>query len=408
MTEIFKAGEHVKIIKSDLLYAALGNQTGLVGTITSVPNHGAGVYVTFPHTGVETFYYLNNEFERAPGTTPTPEPLKVGDWVKVENYSTRWDGTVGHVTKAGLNYTEIKNEQHKVYALSFPTKVLVRTEEPKQPVFKAGDRVELTENYGTHHTRDVGTVNNVDESAYGGTILNVSMDNGKTCGAFATRFKHSNRAKPIPAAKFKVGDWVQVTDYSSAIWDGAKGQITMVGDYDTRDGGYSYIIECAGGKPYHSGGFDEKYLKTTTAPVVHKFKVGDLVTFNEKDNMYWQGGKARVTAVKDFGTSPYTLEIIEGPPKNSIYTDAGMTLTARDSLLEAYVEPHWTESKPVGATAQVTFNSGSPNRILTKLSADEWLHVYQHINGKGESTAKRTNKDTEYLLRNTHNLNWLS
>lgn len=448
MTENFKVGEHVKIVLSDEGYnSELGDQKGLVGTVAEVSN-SSGVYVTFPHTGDAKFYYVPVEFVRAPGTTPTPEPLKVGDWVEVEGYNSTWNGTVGRIdsfSSSGVN-ANIKKKPEDLYPLTFPKTNLVVTEEPK-PVFKVGDRVEFTEQYSSFDTGDAGTVTGLDDEEDGDIALfNITLDDGRKTSAFAKRFKHTTK-QPIPKAKFGVGDWVRVTGYTpygtSTNWEGVKGKVIMVGDYSAYDKTYSYVIETAGGKPYLTGGFDENYLKHTVAPVVHKFKVGDWVevtgccTMPTCNGTVWQVEAQRGEASPYYelksekgNTSNYSernlkaaskpehkfkvgewvevtgwgsgqngtkLQVKAVPVNVGGYykfegKDSGYGFTER--YLQATTVPHWTESEPIHSAIRIG------GRTIVKIAEDKWLFLYHDGSYSEEigSMTTRNNEDTRNAL----------
>ena len=395
MTEIFKVGEHIKLVRSDRIYEEeLGNQTGLVGTIVQGNSIGGGVYVTFPHTGDAQFYYVPSEFERAgkapaPEPKPEPEPLKIGDWVKVENYSVSWDGTVGQITEVRYGGVSIKDT--KGQRLSFPKRSVALTEAPASPVYGVGDRVEFTEGYSFFGAGDAGTVTALDTTEGSPVLLEVDMDCGRHTSAFTYRFKHSTKTEPVPPSKFKVGDWVEVTGYGST-WDTVKGQITTVREYDVRAKRYNYIIKTHDFSYATTGGFAEKFLKATTAP--NKFKVGDWVEITGWSR-YCDGQVLQIADVPNGLDKLYYA-----------FADNGGGFT--DKYLRAVEEPHWTITKPVGATAQALFSGGTVNRILTKIDKDEWLHIYQNSDGSGQSIAKRTNQRTKELFGSSPNLRWLS
>lgn len=326
MTETYKVGEYVKIVRTDEGYnEELGDQTGLVGTVKS---GGQSVYVTFPHTGDKQFYYMYDEIVRAPGTTPLPEPLKIGDWVKVVNHTTTWDGTVGKIRKFYSDKSvEIVNDVHTL-GLGF---------EPKN--------LELT-------------------------------------------------VKPTPKPKFVVGDWVEVTGYAN-VWNGTKGEVTIVGDYERSRDSFSVVIRTADGKPSRSGGFDEKYLKVTTKPYVPKYAVGDWVEVQGCCSMPTCNGTK--WQVKELPTSSSGYYVLENGDREANYSQ---------NYLKAAEAPHWTKTKPVGSTAQVTYSGGGTNRVLTKISEDEWLHIYQDGDGKATFTANRSSERTRTLFGYTRNIQW--
>lgn len=326
MTEIFKAGEHIKIVRSDDGYnTELGDQTGLVGTVTvtQAANRGS-VYVTFPHTGEKEFYYLSSEIARAYGTTPLPEPLKVGDWVKVVNYLPVWDGTVGKIIQLRSNRVTISSASGR---LGFDLENLELTEKPAPP-----------------------------------------------------------------APKYAVGDWVQVSGYThpSNPWEGVKGKVAVVDDYEDRDGvGYSYVIEPHERKPYTSGGFTEKYLKPATQPITNKFKVGDWVEITGWSNSL----DGEVMQVKAVATALSGYYKFENKPDNFGYSE---------KYLKAAEAPHWTDTKPVGAVAQlissVSYGSKT-DRVVVKIATNSWLHLYQNDDGKVGASQPRSSEDTKLLLR---------
>lgn len=464
MTETYKAGEHVKIVRSDSGYnSELGDQTGLVGTVTSV-SRSNGVYVTFPHTGDAQFYYIQSEIEQAgKAPTPAPEPLKIGDWVKVEGYSTTWDGTVGQITEVRTTGLSIKDT--KGQRLAFPINKVVPTEAPAKAVFAEGDRVEFTENYGRSYIGDAGTIRRTEPGETGeGDLLYIDMDKGMTSAAFGRRIKLSTKSKPIPAPKFAVGDWVKVTGYSTTSyngntgWEGVKGKVTMVGSYDRVDG-YTYIIAPHEGKPYQSGGFEEKHLKATTKPFVPKFKVGAWVEVTGCcDESSCNGTKWQVTEVPTgesvgnyyrlsngdrnanyrelylkAATKPWApkfavgdwVEItgwdstfdgeklqVETVPATSLgyykFVGKGSGYGFSESYLKATEAPHWTESKPLGATAQLLYGGGAPARVVVKISDTDWLHIYQGDAGKADAIATKDNLTTKQLLGGSRKINWLS
>jgi hypothetical protein len=462
VTEIFKAGEHVKIVRSDSFYAEeLGDQTGLVGTLARVNSNG-GMYVTFPHSGDGEFYYLPSEVVRAPGTKPLPEPLKIGDWVKVEGYSATWDGTEGQIetfSPSGLS-ANIKKSQTDLYPLTFPVNKLTHTEKPK-PVFAVGDRVEFTENYSRFYKGDAGTISKVEDGNTGeGELLTITTDKGIRAAAFSKRVKLSTKTKPVPASKYTVGDWVKVEGYSASNWDGNKGKVTLVGSYDSRDG-YTYVISMHEGKPFVSGGFEEKYLKATTQPFIPAHKVGDWVEVSgccadeSCNGTVWQ-----VVEVPTGGTTGNYYHLKNDDRLNANYAERFLKATTKpepkprfkvgdwvevtgwnsgmngtklqiklvpdtksgyynfenkdtffgfsERHLTATEAPHWTEAKPVGATAQALYSGGGTNRILTKVTPTEWLHIYQDTDGKGDSIATKTNKTTKELFGSNRNLRWLN
>lgn len=105
MTKIYTAGEHARVIKTNNLFSGeLGDQTGLVGTVTQ-PGSANGAYLKFPHTGDNEFYYNASEIEPVgAAATPAPEPVKEylfreGDTVRFIDTTTTWQGsefTVSH------------------------------------------------------------------------------------------------------------------------------------------------------------------------------------------------------------------------------------------------------------------------------------------------------------------------
>lgn len=77
-----------------------------------------------------------------------------------------------------------------------------------------------------------------------------------------------------------------------------------------------------------------------------KFRIGDLVTFAEKDNAHWQGGKARVTEIGT-GNYPVRVKLIEGPPLNSLYKNSTSEFSFAENGLEFWVD----ETQPVESSA---------------------------------------------------------
>jgi hypothetical protein len=72
--------------------------------------------------------------------------------------------------------------------------------------------------------------------------------------------------------------------------------------------------------------------------VLKPFKVGDLVRFAEPYNDHWQGGKAKVVGFGE-GKSSVKVEVIEGPPKNTIYKEGGRTVNFNPDHLKLWEDP---------------------------------------------------------------------
>jgi len=379
VTEIFKAGEHVQITLTDYGYSAeLGeNQVGLVGTVVN-GNPSGSVDITFPHTGDKEFFFTSNEIRRAPGTTPLPEPLKEGDWVKVVNHTSTWDGTVVRITSF--------DGEEGVHAAN---------DKFKRGLYFLRENLELTE-------------------------------------------------APVPVAKFAIGDWVKVEDYSTT-WNGVKGQITMAGGYDSR-GSYFYIIKTHDFAYASTGGFDEKYLKATTAPFIAKYKVGDWVevtgccSLPTCNGTKWQikevptADRTYYHLENDDRTANYTESFLktatkpEPKPKfkagdwveiNGWSADDGEKLQVktvpasvegfyafenkpvsygfRERFLKATtapVGPHWTETEPVHSAIRIG------GRTVVKVAADQWLFLYHDgsYSEKIDSMRIRNNEDTRNVF----------
>lgn len=406
MTKIYTAGEHVRIIKADPGYNdVLGEkQVGLVGTVSQRGIDG-GAYLKFPHTGDNEFFYTDAEIEPVSGT-PTPEPEKEylfreGDTVCYTGNNQSWKGsefTVDSDVEKSLYHSTVRLTATKVpvtltvqgykvgsnVGLSSDT-IEKFTPEPKVPTFKVGDRVEFIEDYSYHaKAGDVGTVTSVDPSTetfheIEGDLVSVELDRGKNSGAaFARRLKLSDKPKPYEP-KFKKDDWVQVHGRGDS-YDGRKALVTGGPD---KAGFYTTLLE---DKDYAH--FQERQLKATEKPVVHKFKVGDWVkVVNYVGTL--EGKVGQITDLPNKHTSCYKVE-----------ADGRKNLVFIETELEATEEPHWTVTKPIGATGQVLDNNGEADRVILKTGEDEWRHLYQESGGKVYVTAKRNNTLTKTLAPN--------
>jgi hypothetical protein len=273
--------------------------------------------------------------------------------------------------------------------------------------------------------------------------------------SFPTRnLELSSTPAPIPSPKFAVGDWVQVNNYTSGVWEGIKGTVKTVGAYDLSDG-YNYVILTHNGKPFRSGGFAEKYLRATTAPFEPKFKVGDWVEvtgccndgrcngskWQVKEQQsdfrgYYTVENERRTA--NYGerylkatTKPFTPKFKVGDWIEITNWGSGFNGTKlqvskvpalagdyykfegkedgygfREQYLRDTDAPHWTDTKPVGAVAQILYSGGGTNRIIVKVAHDKWLHIYQNGDGKAAGTSERSNSRTRTLFGNIKNIEW--
>lgn len=314
MTKIYKAGEHVKIVRTDPGYdSELGDQTGLVGTVTTGTDSG-NAYVTFPHTGDTSFYYLSDEFEQV--GTPAPEPvptvtmqekvlaeagLKVGDRVKTYNGV----GTVKEHYRSNSTNISVESEDGYV-GFYVPSEV-------QKVAFKVGDWVKVV-GYSIPNSLFEGQEGEVISTYDGDDHVRIKFDRDSIPeGTFSSRYVQPAE-RPVIEPKYKVGDWVQVSGYhNGSPWEGVKGKVSLVSDHS--DGTYTYVIETHDFM-FKSGGFDEKYLTPTDEPFTPKFKIGDWVeVVNYPTLSMWFGKIGQVTEVPAESGKLYTIQVADSTYK---------------------------------------------------------------------------------------------
>jgi hypothetical protein len=485
VTKIYTAGEHARVIKSDLAYKGeLGDQTGLVGTVVRGTGRG-NVDLTFPHTGDAHFYYLSNEIEPV-GTTPAPEPekeylfregdhvrflaghnedwtgaeftvledvedtgssyslvrvkvtktsgtafmeswynvgataqigasklekftpapepkFKIGDWVKVEGYAApTWDGTVGKVVESYGKSVLIKNEEHNEFGLTFPVASLVPAEEPvKPPKFKAGDWAKVGAGYGNYSGKVFEVKAGEAESKNGNVELHLIDPAGRMAdwtGYFATSILEQAK-KPVPT--FNVGDRVEfIDDYNGTRSIGDAGTVTSLSNsYNNQTVGKLVYLTMDNGDTINGVFACRLKLTDKPKPWAPKFKVGDYVRTSGWGHT-WDDVTSIVVAVPQTVREFYTIALTA--PSGGLKKDHEGRFTERKLIgAQKPAEPHWTESKPVGTVAQVTYgDNGDVNRVILKTAEDEWLHLYQDVRGVVYTAAKRNNKATKVLAKN--------
>ena len=385
MNGIIKAGEHIRIVVTDEGYEdKLGDQTGLVGTVKrDSANNNSGVYVTFPHTGDKEFYYVRSEFKRA--GTPAAEPFKtkyaVGDWVKVTGRGDRWDGQVGQVKNVprssdyagGFYELKMVEKYQGSDVAGFKEAKLELTEKPTK--FKLGDWVRVA-NYPTG------------SSWYNaiGEVVALPSDNDDCCykiksdrTSYRGIFNEDELVAAEKPAKFKAGDWAKVTGRKDK-WDGRLVTITSGPD---SSGYYLTKLDGKSGNENRAHFKGSKLEKTDDRPAP-EFKAGDWV----KVKNYaagWDGVVGQVTRI-----SEYSGAVVIGTQEHG-------TAGFAPKYLEATEEPHWAFTKPVGTTVQLNWNGGGPERVVTKVAKDKWLHLYQNGEGSVKQTAYRTDLQTSRL-----------
>ena len=327
--------------------------------------------------------------------TPAPEPkFKVGDWVKVENYHTVWDGTVGKVEKFfDTKVALIKNEKHSEFGLSFPIANLVPTEEPYVPKFKEGDWAKVPAGYGKY-TGLVFEVTRGDKSKSVNVELQL-IDPDKRVpdwkGYFATSILEQAE-KPVPT--FNVGDRVEfIDDYNGTRSIGDAGTVTSLSNsYNNQTVGKLVYLTMDNGDTINGVFACRLKLADKPKPWAPKFKVGDYVRTSGWGHT-WDDVTSIVVAVPQTVREFYTIALTA--PSGGLKKDHEGRFTERKLIgAQKPAEPHWTESKPLHTAARIG------GRTIVKADADKWLFLYH----TGEDTEKiarslyRNNKDTETLF----------
>lgn len=289
VTKIYKAGEHVRIIKTDDVYNnELGDQTGLVGKVKEA-NASGHVYVKFPHVA-ERFYYLNSEVEPAVNKpTPAPEPV----------------------------------EEESVY------------------LFRKGDHVRFIAGHNEDWTGAEFTVRKDVKSKGFYTLAPLTVTkparSGYNIGADTQVGAHKlEKFTPAPEPKVKTGDWGKVPagygSYSGKVFEVRKG--------DNRDGSVELnLVEPETGRKW-VGYFPKNSVELAEKPWAPKFKLGDWVKVTGWSSNF-DGNVYQVAALPVQSGGCYVL-------KNENGTDG-----FSDTYLVAAEEPHWTVTKPVGTATRI-------------------------------------------------------
>lgn len=309
-------------------------------------------------------------------------------------------GLVGTVTSGLDNGGAYIKFPHYVGALHFlsneiePVGGTPAPEPEKEYLFREGDHVFYT---GTNRDwkgvegtleHDVVKPNNrpvsITLTKVPESLASYGYRTGRTGSTVILAADSVEKFTPEPDPKFKAGDWVKVVGRNDK-YDGIVGQI------DSKGWANFWGVTGTDGKSYQ---FAEDKLVPTEEPVVHKFKVGDWVkVVNYRGT--WRGKVGQVTAQPTEHTRLY--EVKSGDRTGLVFLE---------SELEATTEPHWTETKPVGATAQVRYSSGDVSRVITKIGDDKWLHLYQHRDGGVTVSAHRDNRRTATLVM-LKNVTWV-
>ena len=77
------------------------------------------------------------------------------------------------------------------------------------------------------------------------------------------------------------------------------------------------------------------------------FKVGDIVSFNEVSNKYWQGGKGKVVTL---GHPYVTVSVLESVPTNELNTPVGREVEMEPRYLKLFVEAEDSVNSPAHYT----------------------------------------------------------
>lgn len=414
MTKIYTAGEHVKIVKTDDGYnETLGDQTGLVGTVTRGSN---SVYVTFPHTGDQEYYYFGNAVAPAITPTPAPEPefelepeeeevpvveplFRAGDKVRFKaGHNEQWTGSLftitadvvpsGWYTMAPLRFTKPSEALKDEYIVGDTVrvgahKVELFTQTPQEAALaevgvQAGDKVKVNDTVIVSAARFVGSVGTVLAHRASSRFLKVNIP------VEGERYFYANELDKHTEPEFNVGDWVKVVKYpSNSVW--YEQVVQVIGETDAKSSVMKVMGKTALGNP-RTGYFLDHELEAAEKPAEHKFKVGDWVKVTGW-NTTWNGKVFQIKEVPEEVGGYYRFE------------NAG-TNGFSDEYLESAEAPHWTESSPLHTAARVG------GRTIIKVEGDKWLYLYH----SDDETVKigtnlyRSNVDTKGLFSGTPEL----
>lgn len=261
MTQNYNVGDRVKIVRSDNLFSdELGDQTGMVGKVKSIPNHQTGVYVKFKGTK-KHFYYTNAEVELV---TPPAEPVheyKAGDYAKIVNggygsYSGKVfevEGYAGQLVTLNL----IEDSTKREWVGHFFPDSLEPAEKPV-PVakFKAGDWVKVF-GRGDKWDGTVGEVKKIEAPLWATSDRFWYEIHNEAEGILCFKETSLEATEKPFTPKFAVGDWVKVSGWSS-MFDGKVYQVEKLPDHSN---GY-YTLKDENG----TDGFSDTYLVAAEAP----------------------------------------------------------------------------------------------------------------------------------------------
>jgi hypothetical protein len=446
----------VRVVKADSGYDyALGDQTGMIGTVVRVLDSG-DADVKFDDSA-EDWYYYSSEIELVPAPV---RKFKAGDTVRFTKSGSDFsgqEGTVTHYDNHGLvNYTVTKpsdggNFMNFVGAvprmnerdLELVPQLTAAEQVLQDSEVTVGDKMTVTKG---HHKGKVATV--VSGSS-GGTFIKADLP-----GERGYPFYPEELEKFVEPA-FAVGDRVEFTENYGRSYRGDAGTIRKTEPGETGEGELYYIDVDRG---HTSAAFGRRIKLSTKPKPAPKFKVGDWVKvqgYDTSGDSGWEGRKGKietvsadmVTYIVDFepsGDGGYSgggfnvkhLVATEAPaPKSKFKVGDWVEITgwgdndgeklqitevpagadgyykfegkpkvygfsARHLKATTAPEPaHWAFSTPVGKVAQLHYADGRINRVLVRQDADNWLHLYQYSSdGAVHSAVVRSNESTKIVL----------
>jgi hypothetical protein len=201
----FKKGDRLEVVGNSPHNPAGKHhyEVGTIVTATSDARESGAI-------GVEgySFRYFRDLFQTLLVTdlvaAPEPEPLKVGDRVKVIDNGGSDDAildALGTVTKVGSNELLTVEQDNGLTCQQFAFRFEATDEpapEPEPEEFKVGDRVKVIDARG-HSKAELyalGTVTRLDDE-----LIEVLQDNGVTCHQLAFRFEATDEPKPLMAGQ---------------------------------------------------------------------------------------------------------------------------------------------------------------------------------------------------------------
>lgn len=334
---IFAPGTKVRYKAVDDAGIALYN--GLEGIVSEDPVLGGGTRIVltkradnnnYPYvSGIGNKVYVTTlcltEIEPAPAAAPARKTPKIGDWVKVEGYSTLagsiWEGREGKVMGGSGEYRTVRFPSG--LEGTFKSSVLVVLGSAK---IEVGDTVVVTAQVISQSW--IGAKLKVEE-VRGGASASLRVISGQPRGWGRGELVNFELCKldllekgavsEEDASEIRVGDLVRVEGYASpgSAWEGWEGKVVEISTW-----GYSIEFE---GYTYTRGAFDLEYLvkidKLTEKPKPEEkpetLEAGQLVVINDSVSVpSWVGVKLRVESGYQDSWGAVPLKIISGQPSS--------------------------------------------------------------------------------------------